>query len=84
MTQSNQITESFTCDRSSLRALQERFTRTVGVQHTRASEHGIPGGHGMATPGLFTGDHFYHYTLPASLLLWLVLVLIVGAWWSGG
>lgn len=36
----------------------------------------------MATPELFTGDRFYNYTLPASLLLWLVLVLIVGAWWS--
>lgn len=38
----------------------------------------------MAAPNLFAGNRFYTYTLPASLLLWLVLVLIVGAWWSGG
>lgn len=38
----------------------------------------------MAAPELFTGDRFYTNTLPASLLLWLIVVLIVGVWWSGG
>lgn len=38
----------------------------------------------MATPERFTRDRFYNSTLPASLLLWLALVLIIGAWLSGG
>lgn len=38
----------------------------------------------MVAPELFTGDRFYNCTLPVGLLLWLVLVVIAGAWWSGG
>lgn len=34
----------------------------------------------MNISGGFARDHFYGYTLPAILLAWLVVVLMVGAW----
>ncbi len=34
----------------------------------------------MNVSGGFASDRFYSYTLPAILLVWLVVVLMVGAW----